>query len=499
MLVVMPDAEPAATRLMGRVLTALAGLTVVAAYAFFASVGTMSFRRLPWHHGQTASPGSGYYASLAEGFLRGQLSMATPADPRLAHLKNPYDANSYEETAERLWDASYYRGRYYLYFSPLPVLLFYIPFRLASGGYPPDSLAAAVFATWGFIAALLFFRAALRGRKLHVPLALWAGAIGLGNVIPFSLPSIRIYEVAVLCGMAMSASWAWALFRFLQQPSRRSAAWMGVWAALAIAARPDLVVLLIPTAAAAARPEGVRWSGRFGLPVVLPLAITAALLFGYNAARFGSPFESGQRYQISFAAPEDRSVIGVRNWQELIRFLNNAAHYLFWAPSLDSRFPFGQIRFSEPDPKTSWPGEPEQIGGIAAILPLALVGSGFAVVLALRRRPGDVPARAGSLVTGGGWLVLAALSSFWWVVARYSLDFWLLIAAGGAVACEAGLTQLEAWDVEVRPLKVAIAALAFYSIALGFVLGFEGREESFRKYNRQLYQYFGELLTASPK
>ena len=115
MLRAMQGATRIAEGSTARFTTVFAVLAVVTVYVFFASAGTMAFRRLPWHRGQTESPGSGYYASLAEGFLRGQLEMATPADPRLAHLKNPYDVNSYEEPVDRVWDASYFHGRYYLY------------------------------------------------------------------------------------------------------------------------------------------------------------------------------------------------------------------------------------------------------------------------------------------------------------------------------------------------------------------------------------------------
>src|SRR5437867_10278914 len=104
-----------------------------------------------------------------------------PVDPRLMALSFPYDMKA-REGIEYLWDASYFNGHYYLYFSPLPALIFYMPYRLLRGGYPRDALAAAFFSAWAFLAATAFARRALAGRRLHIPLPVWILLIGFGNV-----------------------------------------------------------------------------------------------------------------------------------------------------------------------------------------------------------------------------------------------------------------------------------------------------------------------------
>src|SRR5688500_11031105 len=116
-----------------RLPAAAAILAVVGTYVFFASVGTWEFPRV-------ASTET-HYANLSEGFRRGQLSMAIKPEPALVQLEDPYDVNARtRENAGFVWDASFYKGKYYLYFSPLPALLFHLPFRLVGGGYPRDSL-----------------------------------------------------------------------------------------------------------------------------------------------------------------------------------------------------------------------------------------------------------------------------------------------------------------------------------------------------------------------
>lgn len=109
--------------------TAIAVLCVLTLYAYFGGGGSFDFRRL---RGVEDS----LYANLAEGFSRGHLYMASAPDARLARLSDPYDPAA-RGGINYIWDASYFNGRYYLYFSPLPALIFYMPYRTLRGGYLP--------------------------------------------------------------------------------------------------------------------------------------------------------------------------------------------------------------------------------------------------------------------------------------------------------------------------------------------------------------------------
>ena len=123
-----------------RSLSLAAIVAVLAAYAYFGGNGKFAFGLISWRES--------YYASLAEGFLRGQLSMAHEPPPALAQLPDPYIHAARKAAGIRpLWDASYFEGKYYLYYSPVPALLFHIPLRLVTGGYPRDTLATTFFAS----------------------------------------------------------------------------------------------------------------------------------------------------------------------------------------------------------------------------------------------------------------------------------------------------------------------------------------------------------------
>jgi hypothetical protein len=425
-----------------RVLGIVAVVLVLAAYAFYGSHGTFRWPLGPW--------GQSYYAGLGEGFLSGELSMAPRPPEELARLADPYDFNARGDIPV-LWDASYFEGRYYLYFSPVPVVLFYVPVRLIAGAYPTDDLAMTFFGAISF----LFFAGVVWRTKWSW---LWILVIGVGNVIPYVIVGVLFYQVAVACAMAFTAAWAWSVVRFMDNP--RWAVPMGIFLGMAIATRPNLLVLLLVQALILMRHR------KAILKVAIPLIAIACLLGAYNYARFRNVFELGVTYQMARVPMRGRTICGVCGPGEIPRLLNHATHYVFWPVLFHGKFPFVWVQNHRLDPEVTYPGGPEPIAGIAPVTPLTLIGTGFALILALKRGS----PRNGRYLVLAGWLVLITLSSCWWVTARYTLDFLGLILAGSILCIEDGLGFLAESGVAVRPLRWACALLALYSIVLGLLL-----------------------------
>ncbi len=450
------------------------------AYAYFASYGRLSFRSRAWDL-PGGRPADGYYGSLAEGFRRGQLSMAHRPDPALMAMSHPYDhAERHRLKVHYLWDASYLNGRYYLYFTPLPVLLFYLPHVAVYGTYPGDQLAAAVFAAWAFVMAALFVKRALPERR-HIPLPIWLVMLGLGNVVPFIMVFSRTYEVAALCGAAMSATWAWSLLRYLESPRPSRLLWMSTWLALSIAARPNLGILLpVAVIAMLMTTPRAKWL-KSAMIAAIPLAIIGTAMLTYNFARFRDPFEFGTRYQLTYQSMADHRVCGVRNVSEVFRVINNSSLYLFAPPYIGGEFPFADLPIQQLDGAVSFGQYSEEIGGLAPLVPLAMIGSLFAVVLALRKEPNDTGTRAALLTVAAGWLALLGLATCWFVTARYEVDFMMLITAGAIICIERGLTLLKNMNVSVLPLRIAAVVLACYSTLLGILIAFKGTNDEFAK------------------
>jgi hypothetical protein len=474
-------------RRTGAAAAILAAFIVLAALFFFASSGHL---RLPARIGWADT----YYGSLAEGFFQGRTSMAHEPDPRLVAVADPY-IMELRADIPYLWDASYFEGRYYLYFSPVPVLALYMPWKLVTGAYPSDSLAAFLFAAAAFLIWCLFIhRVTAREAVRHLPRALWILTAGFGTLLPFVLVEVRIYEVAITCGMAMAAAWALMLVRFLDEPSLRRAAATGFFLALAIATRPNLVVLLVPTVAAVA---SVRASHKI-IPLLvvmaLPACVAGTLYAAYNEARFRSPFELGVTHQLTTTPMRGVRPCSLCSVPDATRFVDTVMHYVALPPQFFSRFPFVSMRYNDVDKAVSFRGKSEQVAGLAAVNPLLLAGTALAVLLALSRGLTDPVPRAGALILGGGWLVLAGLSTCFWMVARYELDFLGLMLLGSVVCMENGLTWLRDRGVSIRPLRAVFAALACVAIVIGTMLGFSGRTNAFERQNPGL---FGRLAIAT--
>ena len=74
-------------------------------------------------------------------------------------MENPYDnalrKKVLKEAGETfLWDRAYYKGKYYVYFGIVPVLTFYMPFKLLTGNDFP-TFAGIVITAWVIIFAVL--------------------------------------------------------------------------------------------------------------------------------------------------------------------------------------------------------------------------------------------------------------------------------------------------------------------------------------------------------
>jgi hypothetical protein len=446
-----------------RLPAALAFLAVVVTYTWYSGLG----------FGQWSLRGydDSYYSSLAEGFLHGRLSMMQEPDPRLAALADPWDARA---RADIPWliDASYFQGRYYLYFSPLPVIVIYLPVRLVTGLYPSDAHVTLLFTIVSFAMWVAFVRRALGVPRetLALPFPLWIVILGVGNVVPFILGYSGIYRVPIACAMAFTAAWAYALLRLIESPSRSRVAWMGTFLALAIAARPNLVVLVAVALLAIWWSDSTRRDRvRLSLIALLPTAFVAIAMACYNYARFGSPSELGVSYLLTQISMQGRSYCSLCSWPELARMINAALQYVFTPPAIRSSYPFVMIQTHVLERSLNYPGTPEQVVGIAALNPFTIAGTLVAALLVLSPRP-DARTRAAALVILAGWIVLLALSTCAWITARYELDFMGLLVVGAVVACEIGAARLVRAGVSMMPIRIALALIGCYAVLGGLLL-----------------------------
>lgn len=445
---------------------------VVLAYVFFGSYGRFAFHTKTWDTGSDR-PGDGYYTHLIEGFRRGRISMIDKPDPLLMALPDPYDYEA-RHNVPYMWDASYLNGHYYLYFSPLPALILYWPTWIATGRYPSDQFASVFFATWAAIMAGLFVRRAI-GAKRQVPLFIWIVMLGLAGVVPFIMAYSRTYEVATICGMAMTATWAWSLLRYMETRKTSALVWMSIWLSLSIIARPNLGVLLLPAFLALPKPRL-----RPAIIALIPLSIFGLATISYNYARFHNPFEFGHRYQLTYMSMANYKVCGCRNKGEALRLVHSSMLYVLQPPSVTSEFPYFGLPRVPLDHAVSFSDLSEEVGGLVPLIPIAAIGSVLAALAFLRRRQLDTGSRAALIVIAAGWLSLLGLSGCWFVTARYEVDFLLLIAAGSVVLVDRA--------ADTRAIRALAILLAIYSILVGVLLGLKGTNDTFPRENPKLFE-----------
>jgi len=401
-----------------------------------------------------------YYANLARGFERGNLYISTPPDPKLEEISDPYDdALRIENGIDIVPDASYYNGRYYLYWGPVPAV-FLIPVQSAYGGKVGD-MQLVFFFTCGIFLVLSQFFILVRNRFFpNLPRWMLGMSIllaGTASPVMYMLNgynSAMIYEAAITGGQFFLASGILAAATSL---GARASYWRlaltGMLWALAIGTRLNL---MLPVAAMSFILL-VSWFSVKGhyfekfasiSSLAFPLLLGGAVLGWYNWARFGSITEFGLSYQLAWLHPQ-------KHYDDLFRvvyILQNIYNYVFRAFAFRTEFPFLYIEWGIKDPiLASYPlpnfYNTQQITGILfttpffvfAFAPLSWFISGKSRMFLQQNN---------SLL----WFLLMLASSslaaflflmtFFWSAMRYLLDFVPSLLALSVIGFWQGYTLL---------------------------------------------------------
>jgi hypothetical protein len=406
------------------------------------------------------------YEFLAEGFLHGHTYLSVEPSPQLLALKDPYDPA--ENAAYRLWDASLYRGKYYLYYGPAPALVLMAPWEALTGHVLPQRLAVAVFAAFG-VAGLGLLLWEVRSRYFPGLSAVALSGILIATFhaswLPVVLRRPGIWELPIVSSTA--CLW-WALyFLWKFHDSGGKARWAvatGVMLAVLMGCR---ITFLFAAGAIAAlslvRAQGAARRGflSFAGPA-LAFAGGVALLL-YNHGRYGRWLEFGQSYQLW---GEDYRGIRFFN-PALIPF--NAWTYLFSWPSFGPYFPFLHPFWANPFP-AGYMGF-EEIYGALFMMPVHLAGL-VALAWAWRNRASEDFAAA-RIVLGAAALasVFSGMVLFCWAGAcsRYMTE----LLAGWTVVAMLGMCAV--FGTGGRAARFLTAAAACWTIACVWLASAEFR------------------------
>lgn len=334
-------------------------IVVLCCYLFFGSnqvgVATQHYNSGSWDgHSivntyQVGGDNAQQYAELARAMADGQLYLEEEPPQWLVDMDNPYDKGARDELQKQtgeayLFDVAYYEGHYYVYFGVLPVLLFYLPFHLVTGGDFPTAIGVLVcLIAFVLGATALLDRFARHHFKrvslglfllLQMPLVACSGMLYLAKFPTFySLP----IALALACIM-------WGLYFWMRGRTSPAAAarWYllgSLCMALVAACRPQFLVfslLAFPLFWRRFITERHLFSKRGALEfacLLAPYFVVAAGVMCYNHARFGSFFDFGANYNLTVNDMTQRGT-------NFGRFLPALFAYFLQPPTVSGVFPW---------------------------------------------------------------------------------------------------------------------------------------------------------------
>jgi hypothetical protein len=444
-----------------------------------------------WQPELIARQDNGYYNLLARGILQGHLFLDAKPDPFLATLANPWDPALRGDHG--LPDASYFHGRYYLYFGVSPEILLFLPFRILTGHFVGQSLACPIFATCGLMVSVWLLLAVQRRYFPLTPALLVlasVAAVGLANMMVVLLRRPSFREVPITCGYACCMVALAAIFQALHQ--RRSACWLvvaGTALGLAVGSRP-LYLLACPVVflpawwdARSRRLGRACWRDpewrTLAWAALLPLLAVGFGLALYNYLRFGNPVEFGLRYQFWFEDPAKTQRFA---WSF---FLYNLRTYWLAPAGWSQYFPFVTFIKLPPSPPGFYGAEDPY--GILPNLPFALFALGWPALLGCGRPGTGDRLRAFSLSVAFTAASMSLVMAFFQAsLNRYMVDFLpavMLLAGLGVFAVRA-----QQWCRGAAAAAITFTACGLSGYSAGFgILASLRHNELFRTEHPVLY------------
>lgn len=381
------------------------------------------------------------YHELAEAFAQGSVSLLDEPDERLKTMENPYDMSlraTFMPFEDYKFDHAYYNGKYYVYFGVVPEVLVYFPYYLITGKHIHNRMVDCIGSLLILLGFIMLLDETIKKYYRKCSLGVWFLTLELilmGSYLIYVTKRPDLYAVPMVYGVMFSVWGMWAFIRALgKDRPEKKLDWKfmmigSICTALVIGCRPQLFVVVIADAL-------LFWDylksltylrSRNGLQAIaavgIPMAVIGGLLMLYNAARFGSPFDFGAFYNLTFNDMRYRGFV-------FDRIPIGLATYLLRPVEFVPQFPyFGNINLS-----TMYMGETiweTTYGGIFAASPFSIFGL-FSIILLkkLKKRSKLWIFSLSVFVSGMIVVIFDTVNSG--ILARYFFDFsYLLLFASG--------------------------------------------------------------------
>lgn len=483
-------------------------LLVLITYVWFISFGS-------WTHWPSITND---YIQLATAFQHGSLSLEIKPSSAVLALQNPYDPAARRHTPYPI-DYSLYKGKYYLYFGPIPALLLVV-IKFLGFATTNDNHLVFIFASGTLIfQSLLIVKI---WKRFFQSTSIWVLPLcilfsGLAFPIPWILTEARIYEAASTGGQFFFLAGFYFVFTALDREtiSIRQFILAGTLWTFAIGSRLTQIVpisfaLVMVIFWIFRTSTQSKLRSRVIYPLIAlcsPIILGAAILGWYNWARFDSIFETGFYYALAGPYLQKYSHVLFSP----LYLLPNLYNYLVMRPKISMTFPFlqsmpgyGTVKFpfiQVPPVYHEW-----ILTGILFSTPFILFAAIPILFLLLRKR--GIKDEIESYGEGYPfkWLVISLLGSFlfgfapiaayFYVVARFLADFTpslILLSIIGFWQGYSGTAQRP--TIHKIYITVGIILIAA-SIVIGILLALSAHAEEFQTFNPALW---GRLVSLFPQ
>lgn len=410
-----------------------------------------------------------YYGRMATAFKHGQVHLLEEPPPSLLALTDPYDYALRYETGvvnEIPIDITLYKGKYYLYWGPVPSL-FLIPFTEEAITRIKDKFIGYFFACGILLYLTLFIFHIWKRNRLSLPNwfpAFFTLVAGLSTPALWMIKTSGIYEAAIFGGQFFFiGSYYWLYLAFGEgQISKKKLLLGGTHWAFAMGTRltvwPAILLGAISTLLYLLRVNKSTPPGKILIKTMLfalpPFA--ALLLLGwYNYARFDSVMDFGLKYQLantdyrSFTSPFAPSYIK-----------SNLHNYFTYPITIQEKFPF-----IKPTENIS---SNERLAGLIYTSPWILsffIPLVHLVFLFKKKNMKVSPSEIWFLISmgGGSAIMLLLILMFYFPATRYIQDFTpsFFLISFFLIAKESSITLDSTWR---KASLVVITLLGIWSI-----------------------------------
>jgi hypothetical protein len=454
------------------------------------------------------TPYSRFYDMQADAFLAGSTALLEEPPAQLAELADPYDWQQ-REGFTYLWDATYFNGKYFLYWGPVPALLA-SALKLARPMVVEDQVLVLLFVV-GLAAVFAALLSVLR--KRFSPSAPGWTVFAFTLMSGFSTPVFwlvnrpSVYEAAIAACQFFLFLGLYAVVKGLLA-TRRQWAWMllaGITLGAAVGSRASVLFVVLLLFAVTAWQFVKRLAhNRVCLAslaaLTLPLAAFAVGLAWFNYARFGSVFETGLRYQLTGNFMGGEETLLYSAWYvvpnlilALLQPFKNTAEFPFLKAVSNPHWG-GMIRAATHNYNV------EPSSGILRTLPVLYVLLLPAIRVWkrfwcwLHEKPASsasaspLPRWLWVMLIGGPALAFAVTVSFMMKTMRYLADFVPLLLLLTAVLT---LSEIERYRGRVWQRKLLLATLVVLGLAgvmIGLLINFTNTDLRFMNINPVLFE-----------